>query len=109
MTKRCQVRSALAGSMAILATALLLVPLKFDSYYGLVGQQAAAASLGGHASGNLGGGLAGGLGGSLGGSLNGAIGGVAAGTHGNASTAGDTSLRTGAQTTEGGGSNNLDL
>jgi len=111
MTNRCQGRSALAGSTAILAAALLLVPVKFDSHHGLAGQQAAAASLGlgGHASGSLGGGLAGGLGGNLGGGLNGAVGAAAAGTNVNASTAGDASLSTSAQTAQDSVSNNLDL
>ena len=109
MTKRCQGRSVLVASTAILAAALLLVPVKLDSHHGLAGQQAAAANLGlgGHAGGTLGGGLAGGLGGNVGGGLNGAIGGATAGTNVDASTAGDASLSTSAQTVQDTVSNNL--
>jgi len=91
MIKQYQARTALIGSAAILAAALLLIPAKFDPHHGLAGQQAAAASLGlgGHASGNAGGGL-GGLGGNLGGGLNGGIGSAAVGANTNASTTGDT-------------------
>ena len=109
MTKPCQGRPALAASTAILAAALLLVPVKLDSHHGVAGQQALAASLGlgGHASGSLGGGLAGGLGGNFGGGLNSATGGATAGTNVDASTAGDASLSASAQAAEGTISNNF--